>query len=153
MKRLVLLAVLAAASLYGFAKARPAHSTPLVDSVITLTIAAGGCVNVANCILPTTKKDDAVWVSNPNFVDVLDETNGGAFIVNCSDITTYSYQTGVKDSLGHTPFLLHAECAFDGKTVTVDETGYSYYKPSGGGRAGGGAGTRYAVSGGVATIR
>jgi len=126
----------------------------LANAQTTTTIDPGNCLAVSNCRLVMSDAN-VLWVSNPNFVDIL--ASDGTILQSCTGIVAYQFAytqspPPSSSNLSQVPFTLHVGCDYSGGSITVDEQGYGYYYRGGGGRAGGGAGVRYRVNSGTLTM-
>lgn len=123
-------------------------------SAQTTTVDPGICRTISNCRL-NTADGNVVWVSNPNFVDIL--ASDGTVTWSCNGIVAYQFAYTQSpppsfSNLSHVPFTLHVECDSSAGRITVDEQGYGYYSRGSGGRGGGGAGVIYQVTSGTAVL-
>ena len=119
----------------------------------TTSINPGICRTISNCQLGPSD-GNRVWVDDPYFVAILDPA--GSVRLNCTGIVAYHFQylsspPPGRTNLARVPFTFHVECDST-STITVDEQGYGYYSRGGGGKGGGWAGIRYAVTGGTVTL-
>jgi hypothetical protein len=127
---------------------------PLASAQTTTTVNPGSCRAISNCRL-STSDGNVLWVSNPNFVDIL--ASDGTILRSCTGIVTYQFgytqsPPPSSSNLSQVPFTLHVECDFSGGSITVDQQGFGYYWRGGGGKGGGGAGVVYRVSSGTVTM-
>ncbi len=126
----------------------------LAHAQTTTTINPGTCLAISNCRLGTSD-GNVLWVSNPNFVDIL--ASDGSILQSCTGIVAYQFAytqspPPSSSNLSQVPFTFHVECDYNAGSIKVDQQGYGYYYRGGGGKAGGGAGVRYRVTSGTLTV-
>lgn len=134
-------------------------SVAVAQSTVTVDVKPGSCVSLGNCLLFANDGENGgqgslVWTSGESFLMFNSNPSTGLGLY-ATEITEYDLAAAPgTDRTQRYPFVLHVVGSDIGETFVLDLHlyGYRYYQPSRGGRGGGGAGWRYAVTSGSITV-
>ena len=126
----------------------------------TESIKPTSCVLITHCLMFANDSFNSgegslVWTEGTNFLMFNSYPSQGSGLY-ATNVTVYSkYEAPGTDRSKQYPFTLHVVATDDADTftLTLNLSGYKFYHASGGGRAGGGAGWRYAITAGNITIQ